>query len=63
MKLRSFLHRRHADQVPLLPSLDVDQTISGGGSTPRRAKRQAREEGLERLLTPGELDLVQRHRV
>ncbi|RDI59735.1 hypothetical protein [Nocardia pseudobrasiliensis] len=47
MNIRSLLHRRHAESVPLLPvAADND-----------------RDERLERLLTPGELELLERHRL
>ncbi|MFI7003791.1 hypothetical protein [Nocardia sp. NPDC050175] len=49
MNLRSLLHRRHADHVPLLPADDSD-----GGPLARGPAA----EKLERLLTPNELDLI-----
>ncbi|MFD6154899.1 hypothetical protein ACFWF7_17545 [Nocardia sp. NPDC060256] len=52
MNLRSLLHRRHADQVPLLPADDSD------GGPPARGPAA---EKLERLLTPNELDLIRHH--
>ncbi|WP_054812318.1 hypothetical protein [Nocardia arizonensis] len=62
MKLRSFIHRRYADRIPLLPSTDPDDPADGGRPSTRRAKTDAREERLERLLTPGELEIVEQHR-
>ncbi|MBF6175375.1 hypothetical protein [Nocardia blacklockiae] len=65
MKLHFLLHRRQADSVPLLPVSDSEElttaTGPGGGNTRRKAAE--REERLERLLTPTELDLVQQHRL
>ncbi|WP_406267259.1 hypothetical protein OH799_21985 [Nocardia sp. NBC_00881] len=60
MKLRSLLHRRHADPVPLLPAIEPeDGHIARGTSSSLRSTRTAaKEELLERLLTPTELDLV-----
>ncbi|WP_433660090.1 hypothetical protein ACQPW1_46130 [Nocardia sp. CA-128927] len=52
MNLRSLLHRRHAEHVPLLPADESD----GGPLT-----RGATAEKLERLLTPNELDLIRHH--
>ncbi|MEV0295637.1 hypothetical protein [Nocardia sp. NPDC050710] len=63
MKLRSLLHRRHADRLPLLPSPDPDEFGSGGGASPRRVRTQVQEERLERLLTPSELEMVEQHRL
>ncbi|MGY0501968.1 hypothetical protein ACWZHB_26070 [Nocardia sp. FBN12] len=61
MKLRSLLPRRHINEVPLLPSIGPD------GSLPSvfvpRGTRLKREERLERLLTPSELDLVLHHQL
>ncbi|WP_159841353.1 hypothetical protein [Nocardia sp. CY41] len=64
MKLRSLLHRRPADRVPLLPAIEpADGRIARGTSVfPRYARSAAQEERLERLLTPSELDLVLHHR-
>ncbi|MGO4613704.1 hypothetical protein AB4305_05235 [Nocardia sp. 2YAB30] len=64
MKLRSLLHRRHADQVPLLPAIEPEdgQTARGTSSSLRSTRTAAQEELLERLLTPTELDLVLHHR-
>ncbi|MFC4126142.1 hypothetical protein [Nocardia rhizosphaerae] len=54
MKLRSLLSRRSINDVPLLPTIEPDD-----GSALRSAfTRRKRDERLERLLTPGELDLV-----
>ncbi|WP_433730602.1 hypothetical protein ACQP0C_03860 [Nocardia sp. CA-129566] len=63
MKLRSLLHRRHADQVPLLPAIEPEFTNAKGFATPRSKRKIVQEERLERLLTPTELDLVREHRV
>ncbi|MBH0778205.1 hypothetical protein [Nocardia bovistercoris] len=63
MKLRSFLQRRHADQVPLLPSRDPEESADTGKHIVRRAKSNAREEKLERLLTPDEREIVEQHRL
>ncbi|WP_280444548.1 hypothetical protein [Nocardia brasiliensis] len=51
MKLRSLLHRRHADHGPLLP----------GGETEGGTARGPSPENLERLLTNDELDLIRHH--
>ncbi|MEV0058796.1 hypothetical protein [Nocardia sp. NPDC050718] len=54
MKMRSFLPRRHTNDVPLLPTIEPED-----GSVLRAAlTRRKRDERLERLLTPSELDLV-----
>ncbi|MGS2807178.1 hypothetical protein [Nocardia sp. MW-W600-9] len=54
MKMRSFLPRRHTYDVPLLPTIEPED-----GSALRAAfTRRKRDERLERLLTPSELDLV-----
>ncbi|MFR9750668.1 hypothetical protein ACL02S_06485 [Nocardia sp. 004] len=65
MKLRSLLHRRPAKQVPLLPATEsedgrrsCDTSVSSHGFGVA-----AKEERLERLLTPTELDLVLHHRL
>ncbi|MGN2635543.1 hypothetical protein ACTD5D_04970 [Nocardia takedensis] len=68
MKLRSLLQRRQAARMPLLPSLDPDDAGGGGGFAPKRfasprSTTGAREETLERLLTPGELEIVRQHRL
>ncbi|MFE7797128.1 hypothetical protein [Nocardia sp. NPDC057440] len=64
MKLRSLLHRRDADQVPLLPAVEPPEGSAARGSPSSHAARKiAQEELLERLLTPGELDMVRKHRV
>ncbi|MFF0493906.1 hypothetical protein ACWDSJ_13785 [Nocardia sp. NPDC003482] len=47
MNLRSLLPRRHAHDVPRLPLIE----------------RNDRDERLERLPTPGELELLERHRL
>ncbi|MFB8282400.1 hypothetical protein [Nocardia colli] len=52
MNLRSLLHRRHADHVPLLPADDSDGSPPGRGPSPEK---------LERLLTTDELDLIRHH--
>ncbi|MBB5914250.1 hypothetical protein BJY24_003117 [Nocardia transvalensis] len=65
MNLRFLLHRRYADSVPLLPVSEYEDTPSPmrtGGKRSQRAVAE-REERLERLLTPTELDLVQHHRL
>ncbi|WP_433682297.1 hypothetical protein [Nocardia sp. CA-119907] len=68
MKLRSLLHRRHADEVPLLPAIEPELTTAKGiaakgFAAPRGKRKIVQEERLERLLTPNELDLVREHRV
>lgn len=63
MKLRSLLHRRDADQVPLLPAIEPEPTTAEGFAAPRGKRKIVQEERLERLLTPTELDLVREHRV
>ncbi|MEV5836265.1 hypothetical protein [Nocardia sp. NPDC052112] len=63
MKLRSLLHRRHADRVPLLPAIEPQIPATRDTSAPRTAHPIVTEEQLERLLTPTELDLVREHRV
>lgn len=52
MNLRSLLHRRHAEHVPLLPADDSDGGPLARGPSP---------ENLERLLTTDELDLIRHH--
>ncbi|MFI9401852.1 hypothetical protein [Nocardia sp. NPDC052316] len=54
MNLRSLLHRRHANHVPLLPAIEPD----GGPPV-----RDSSAETLERLLTPTELDLIRHHKL
>ncbi|WP_280337354.1 hypothetical protein [Nocardia wallacei] len=65
MKLRFPLHRGQADSVPLLPLSDSEEITAGAGAGGKCSRRRAaeREERLERLLTPTELDLVQQHRL
>ncbi|MGY2030202.1 hypothetical protein ACW9HR_25990 [Nocardia gipuzkoensis] len=65
MKLRSLLHRRPADQVPLLPAIEPEngRRARGASAFPHTARAAAPEERLERLLTPRELDLVLHHRL
>ncbi|MEV4128446.1 hypothetical protein [Nocardia sp. NPDC049707] len=63
MKLRSLLHRRHADQLPLLPATALAISATRGTSAPRTAHPLVPDEQLERLLTPTEFDLVREHRV
>ncbi|MGX1808703.1 hypothetical protein ACWIGI_23535 [Nocardia sp. NPDC055321] len=59
MKLRSLLHRK-TKTVPILPS----EARAGAPQRAGRSKNNGElEEGLERLLTPSELDLVQHHRI
>ncbi|MFD3743935.1 hypothetical protein [Nocardia sp. NPDC058633] len=58
MKLRSLLPRRHINEVPLLPSIGPDEAFTLARAFVPRGTRLEREERLERLLTPGELDLV-----
>ncbi|WP_062983400.1 hypothetical protein [Nocardia anaemiae] len=63
MKLRSLLHRRHADQVPLLPAIEPEIRATRDTSAPRTTHPLVTDEQLERLLTPTELDFVREHRV
>ncbi|MEU2033046.1 hypothetical protein [Nocardia amamiensis] len=65
MKLRSLLHRRPADHVPLLPAIEPEHGPDSPDATasPRSVRAAAQEERLERLLTPTELDLVLHHRL
>ncbi|MFD4353980.1 hypothetical protein ACFWPK_16815 [Nocardia sp. NPDC058519] len=58
MKLRSLLPRRHINEVPLLPSIHPDDAFALPSAFVSRGTRLKREERLERLLTPTELDLV-----
>ncbi|MFC4375945.1 hypothetical protein ACFO5K_17735 [Nocardia halotolerans] len=59
MKLLSLLPRRPAHDVPLLPTIEADDTFALRSAFTRRK----REERLERLLTPSELDLVLHHQL
>lgn len=63
MKLRSLLHRRHVDRLPLLPAAETEISAPRGTTAPRAAHPIVPDEQLERLLTPTELDLVREHRV
>ncbi|WP_433627663.1 hypothetical protein [Nocardia sp. CA-120079] len=63
MKLRSLLHHRHGDQVPLLPTITPETPATRDIFAPRIARPAVPDEQLERLLTPTELDLVREHRV
>ncbi|MGW5309150.1 hypothetical protein ACWEVD_11940 [Nocardia thailandica] len=63
MKLRSFLHRRHINEVPLLPTIEPDDSSPLRNAFTLRSTRARREERLERLLTPFELDILTHHRV
>ncbi|WP_454196250.1 hypothetical protein [Nocardia sp. Marseille-Q1738] len=65
MKLRELLHRRPADQVPLLPAIEPENGLRSpdASMSPRSARAAAQEERLERLLTPTELELVLHHRL
>ncbi|WP_024801848.1 hypothetical protein [Nocardia sp. BMG51109] len=65
MNLRFLLPRRHPDSVPLLPVPESEATAVAAVARGERSRRTAaeREERLERLLTPTELDLVQHHRL
>ncbi|WP_039802500.1 hypothetical protein [Nocardia araoensis] len=66
MKLRSLLHRRPADRVPLLPAIQPEDGRKTHGASvfpPHGTRGAAQEERLERLLTPRELDLVLHHRL
>ncbi|MEV0331279.1 hypothetical protein [Nocardia sp. NPDC050717] len=54
MKLRSFLPRRNINDIPLLPTIEPDDSSALRAALTRRK----RDERLERLLTPSELDLV-----
>ncbi|MET9287286.1 hypothetical protein AB0346_20515 [Nocardia beijingensis] len=66
MKLRSLLHRRPADPVPLLPAIEPEDGRKAHGASvfpPRSVRGAVQEERLERLLTPRELDLVLHHRL
>ncbi|MDO3648866.1 hypothetical protein [Nocardia mangyaensis] len=62
MKLRSFLPRRHINEVPLLPTIEPDESFPRNAFAPRTTKLK-RDERLERLLTPTELDLVLHHQL
>ncbi|MFD6389221.1 hypothetical protein ACWF9G_05035 [Nocardia sp. NPDC055029] len=59
MKLRSFLPRRHTNDVPLLPTIEPDDSFALRAAFTRRK----RDERLERLLTPSELELVLHHQL
>ncbi len=63
MKLRSLLPRRHTNEVPLLPSIGPDDAFALPSAFVPRGTRLKREERLERLLTPSELDLVLHHQL
>ncbi|WP_194826982.1 hypothetical protein [Nocardia sp. XZ_19_231] len=63
MKLRSLLPRRHINEVPLLPSIGSDDAFALPSALVPRGTRLKREERLERLLTPTELDLVLHHQL
>ncbi|MGW4633421.1 hypothetical protein [Nocardia sp. NPDC004415] len=58
MKLRSLLPRRHIDHVPVLPTIDPEDGFALPDAFVPQGTRRKREERLERLLTPTELDLV-----
>lgn len=62
MKLRFLLNRRQAESLPLLPVSEPEDaaTVDNPRGEHTRAER---EERLERLLTPRELELVQHHRL
>ncbi|WP_157574584.1 hypothetical protein [Nocardia jejuensis] len=64
MNLRSLLHRK-TKAVPLLPADETSSAARPPGHTARSRRKgnSALEERLERLLTPGELDIVQHHRI
>ncbi|MBF5001443.1 hypothetical protein IRT45_30375 [Nocardia sp. BSTN01] len=64
MNIRTILHRRQAESVPLLPDSDSGPLAAAFRNHGRRSRRNLaeREERLERLLTPSELDLVE-HRL
>ncbi|MFQ6326611.1 hypothetical protein [Nocardia sp. NBC_01009] len=52
------------EQLPLLPAVESSDGSAARGSPSSLAARMiAQEELLERLLTPGELDMVRKHRV
>ncbi|MBF6278681.1 hypothetical protein A5780_04360 [Nocardia sp. 852002-20019_SCH5090214] len=65
MNIRTILHRRQAESVPLLPDSESGPSVvvpfRNHGRRSRRNLAE-REERLERLLTPSELDLVE-HRL
>jgi hypothetical protein len=64
VKLRSLLQHLHAEQVPLLPTIEpTDAPVARGPAASHTAQKIAQEEMLERLLTPFELDQVRHHRV
>lgn len=58
MKLRSFLHRRPIYELPLLPTIEPDDSGTLRNAFAPRVARARREERLERLLTPFELDIL-----
>ncbi|NKY87106.1 hypothetical protein [Nocardia veterana] len=65
MNIRTILHRRQAESVPLLPDSEPEPLSVPFRTHGRRFRRNLaeREERLERLLTPSELDLVQHRRL
>ncbi|RJO76662.1 hypothetical protein D5S18_10325 [Nocardia panacis] len=67
MKLRSLLHRRQSEKLPLLPEAELsestDASLRAVFASREKKKTRAAEERLERLLTPTELDLVREHRL
>ncbi|MFD3509155.1 hypothetical protein [Nocardia sp. NPDC058666] len=63
MKLRSLLPRKPINEIPLLPSIGPDEAFALPSAFVPRGTRLKREERLERLLTPGELDLVLHHQL
>ncbi|MFE3544199.1 hypothetical protein ACFXK0_14645 [Nocardia sp. NPDC059177] len=63
MKLRSLLPRRHINDLPLLPTIAPEDSFSLPSALVSRGTRRKREERLERLLTPTELDLVRHNQL
>ncbi|NKY52636.1 hypothetical protein [Nocardia vermiculata] len=65
MNIRTILHRRQAQSLPLLPDSEAEPLAVPFRSNGRRSRRSdaEREERLERLLTPTELDLVEHRQV
>ncbi|WP_025353188.1 hypothetical protein [Nocardia nova] len=65
MNIRTILHRRQAESVPLLPDSESASIPTPFRQHGRRSRkdRAVREERLERLLTPSELDIVQHRQV